>query len=157
MRATLSRSLSAPFIWGFNPIGEKYGLRTQVLDAITNADQQRNIQTGGVEVGSVGYQTAAVMAEQNIDNVKIIAGLPGLTTGYGGTHQAIEDLALMRMVPGLTVIDPCDATEIAQATAAIADFFSYHLAESFAVAADRAEQNYKVLDATAECCTGYQP
>ena len=50
-------------------------------------------------------------------NVKIVAGLPGLTTGYGGTHQAIEDLALMRMVPGLVVIDPCDATEIAQATA----------------------------------------
>jgi len=75
VRATLSRSLSAPFLWGFNPIGEKYGLRVQVFDAITNADQQRNIQTGGVEVGSVGYQSAAVMAEQNIENVKIIAGM----------------------------------------------------------------------------------
>ncbi|MGA8615219.1 MAG: ABC transporter substrate-binding protein [Xanthobacteraceae bacterium] len=75
VRATLSRSLSAPFIWGFNPIGEKYGLRTQVIDAITNADQQRNIQTGAVEIGSVGYQTAAAMAEQNIGNVKIIAGM----------------------------------------------------------------------------------
>ena len=50
-------------------------------------------------------------------NVKIVAGLPGLTTGYGGTHQAIEDLALMRMVPDLVVIDPCDATDITQATA----------------------------------------
>jgi ABC-type nitrate/sulfonate/bicarbonate transport system substrate-binding protein len=75
VRATLSRSLSAPFIWGFNVIGEKYGLRAQVLDAMTNADQQRNIQTGAVEVGSVGYQSAAVMAEQNISNVKIIAGM----------------------------------------------------------------------------------
>ncbi len=75
VRATLSRSLSAPFLWGFNPVGEKYGLRVQVLDAITNADQQRNIQTGGVEVGSVGYQSPAVMAEQNISNVKIIAGM----------------------------------------------------------------------------------
>jgi hypothetical protein len=75
VRATLSRSLSAPFLWGFNPIGERYGLRVQVLDAITNADQQRNIQTGGVEVGSVGYQSPAVMAEQNVSNVKIIAGM----------------------------------------------------------------------------------
>ncbi|HEY7245667.1 MAG TPA: ABC transporter substrate-binding protein [Xanthobacteraceae bacterium] len=75
VRATLSRSLSAPFIWGFNPIGQKYGLRAQVVDAMTNADQQRNIQTGAVEVGSVGYQTAAVMAEQNVGNVKIIAGM----------------------------------------------------------------------------------
>jgi ABC-type nitrate/sulfonate/bicarbonate transport system substrate-binding protein len=75
VRATLSRSLSAPFLWGFNPVGERYGLRVQVLDAITNADQQRNIQTGGVEVGSVGYQSPAGMAEQNIQNVKIIAGM----------------------------------------------------------------------------------
>ena len=75
IRATLSRSLSAPFLWGFNAVGEKYGLRVQVLDALTNADQQRNIQTGGVQVGSVGYQSAAVMAEQNVDNVKIIAGM----------------------------------------------------------------------------------
>jgi sulfonate transport system substrate-binding protein len=75
IRATLSRSLSAPFLWGFNAVGEKYGLRVQVLDALTNADQQRNIQTGGVEVGSVGYQSPAVMAEQNVGNVKIIAGM----------------------------------------------------------------------------------
>ncbi len=61
---------------------------------------------------------AIAIAHSNL-NVKIIAGLPGLTTGYGGTHQAIEDLALMRMIPGLTIIDPCDATEIAAATHAI--------------------------------------
>jgi sulfonate transport system substrate-binding protein len=75
IRATLSRSLSAPFLWGFNAVGEKYGLRVEVLDALTNADQQRNIQTGGVEIGSVGYQSAAVMAEQNVANMKIIAGM----------------------------------------------------------------------------------
>jgi transketolase len=66
------------------------------------------------------YDFIAIAVAHSRLNVKIIAGLPGLTTGYGGTHQAIEDLALMRMVPGLTVIDPCDATDIAQATAAIA-------------------------------------
>jgi ABC-type nitrate/sulfonate/bicarbonate transport system substrate-binding protein len=75
IRATLSRSLAAPFVWGFNPIGAKYGLRTEVVDGITNAEQQRNIQTGAVDVGSVGYQTAAIMAEQNVNNVKIIAGM----------------------------------------------------------------------------------
>ncbi|WP_296747414.1 transketolase C-terminal domain-containing protein [Mesorhizobium sp.] len=63
---------------------------------------------------------AIALAHSNL-NVKIIAGLPGLTTGYGGTHQAIEDLALMRMIPGLTIIDPCDATEIEAATEAIAE------------------------------------
>lgn len=66
------------------------------------------------------YDFIAIGAALGRANVKIIAGLPGLTTGYGGTHQGIEDLALMRSIPGLTVIDPCDATEVAQATAAIA-------------------------------------
>ena len=55
-------------------------------------------------------------------NVKIIAGLPGLTTGYGATHQGIDDIALMRSMPNMVVIDPCDATEIEQATRAIAEY-----------------------------------
>jgi transketolase len=55
-------------------------------------------------------------------NVKIICGLPGLTTFAGPTHQAIEDLALMRAMPGMTVVDPGDAVELYQATRAIAEF-----------------------------------
>ncbi len=67
------------------------------------------------------YDFIAIGAALSRTNVKIVAGLPGLTTGYGGTHQGIEDLALMRAVPNLTVIDPGDATEMAQATAAAAE------------------------------------
>lgn len=66
------------------------------------------------------YDFIAIGAALGGANVKIIAGLPGLTTTYGGTHQGIEDLALMRSIPNLTVIDPCDATELAQAVPAIA-------------------------------------
>jgi transketolase len=77
--------------------------------------------TYGVFATRRAYDFIAIALAHSRLNVKIIAGLPGLTTGYGGTHQAIEDLALMRMIPGLVVIDPCDATEIRQATEAIAD------------------------------------
>jgi transketolase len=66
------------------------------------------------------YDFIAIGAALGNANVKIIAGLPGLTTGYGGTHQGIEDLALMRSIPNLTVIDPCDATELAQIIPVIA-------------------------------------
>ena len=59
------------------------------------------------------------IAEENLP-VKIVCALPGLTTGYGPSHQATEDLAILRGMPNLTVIDPCDATEIAQAVPAIA-------------------------------------
>jgi len=44
-----------------------------------------------------------VIAEENL-NVKICCALPGLTTGYGPSHQATEDLAMMRGVPGLTIV-----------------------------------------------------
>lgn len=59
------------------------------------------------------------IAEEALD-VKIVCALPGLTTGYGPSHQATEDLAIFRGVPNLTIVDPCDALEIEQATAAIA-------------------------------------
>jgi transketolase len=61
-----------------------------------------------------------IIAEENLD-VKICCALPGLTTGYGPSHQATEDLAMMRAIPGLTVVDPCDALDIEQAVPQIAD------------------------------------
>jgi transketolase len=60
-----------------------------------------------------------VIAEENLD-VKLCCALPGLTTGYGPSHQATDDIALMRAIPGLTIVDPCDALEIGQAVPQIA-------------------------------------
>ena len=60
-----------------------------------------------------------VIAEENL-NVKICCALPGLTTGYGPSHAAIEDIAMMRGVPGLTIVDPCDALDLEQAVPQIA-------------------------------------
>lgn len=59
------------------------------------------------------------IAEDNLD-VNIVCALPGLTTGYGPSHQATEDLALMRTMPNMTVIDPCDALDIEQMVPAMA-------------------------------------
>ena len=61
-----------------------------------------------------------VIAEENL-NVKICCALPGLTTGYGPSHQATEDLAMMRAIPGLTIVDPCDALDLEQAVPQIAE------------------------------------
>ena len=61
-----------------------------------------------------------VIAEEHL-NVKIVCALPGLTTGYGPSHQACEDLALMRAMPGMVVLDPCDAVEIEQMVPAMAE------------------------------------
>jgi transketolase len=60
------------------------------------------------------------IAEENL-NVKIVCALPGLTTGYGPSHQATEDIAIFRGMPNITIIDPCDAQEIEQIVPAIAE------------------------------------
>ncbi|TDD86761.1 transketolase family protein [Saccharopolyspora karakumensis] len=54
-------------------------------------------------------------------NVNVIGGLPGLTTGYGPSHQATEDVAILRGIPGLTIVDPCDSVDIEQAVPQLAD------------------------------------
>jgi transketolase len=54
-------------------------------------------------------------------NVKIIGGHAGLVTGAdGATHQSLEDIALMRVLPNMTVVVPCDAEEASKATRALA-------------------------------------
>lgn len=55
-------------------------------------------------------------------NVKLCMTHAGITLGEdGGSHQAIEDLALMRVIPGMTVIVPCDANETHRAVNALAE------------------------------------
>jgi transketolase len=56
-------------------------------------------------------------------NVKICASHAGLTLGEdGATHQILEDIGLMKMLPGMTVIVPCDFNQTKAATIAIADY-----------------------------------
>ncbi len=55
-------------------------------------------------------------------NVKICASHAGLTLGEdGATHQILEDIGMMKMLPGMTVINPCDYNQTKAATIAIAD------------------------------------
>lgn len=61
---------------------------------------------------------AMAIAEEYLP-VKIVCALPGLTTGYGPSHQATEDLAIFRGLPNLTIVDPCDAIDVAEAVPAI--------------------------------------
>ena len=53
--------------------------------------------------------------------VRIVGFMPGVSSPGGPSHQAIEDVALMRAIPNMTVIDVADAVEIAKALPAIVD------------------------------------
>ena len=56
-------------------------------------------------------------------NVKICASHAGITLGEdGATHQILEDIGMMKMLPGITVINTCDYNQTKAATLAIADF-----------------------------------
>ncbi|MGO1244413.1 MAG: transketolase family protein [Sphingobacterium sp.] len=56
-------------------------------------------------------------------NVKICASHAGLTLGEdGATHQILEDIGLMKMLPGMTVINPCDFNQTKAATIALANY-----------------------------------
>lgn len=56
-------------------------------------------------------------------NVKICASHAGLTLGEdGATHQILEDIGMMKMLPGMTVIVPCDYAQTKAATIAVADY-----------------------------------
>lgn len=77
--------------------------------------------TYSVFVTRRAYDFVAIACAHSKADVKIFAGMPGLTNGYGATHQATEDLNMMRGIADLTIIDPCDATELTQVVRAVAD------------------------------------
>lgn len=57
-------------------------------------------------------------------NVKICASHAGLTLGEdGATHQILEDIGLMKMLPGMVVINPCDFNQTKAATLAISEYY----------------------------------
>ncbi|MCC7370521.1 MAG: transketolase family protein [Chloroflexi bacterium] len=79
------------------------------------------VTTYGVFASRRAFDQVAMAIALGRQNVKIFAFLPGLTTPGGPTHQAIEDVALMRSLPNMVVIDPADARELGQVVQAVAD------------------------------------
>jgi transketolase len=65
-------------------------------------------------------QIANAIAYPNLP-VRIIGFMPGVSTPGGPSHQAIDDIALMRALPNMTVIDVADAVEVRQVVEAIVD------------------------------------
>ena len=76
--------------------------------------------TYGVFATRRAYDQVAMALATGPSRAIVVAFLPGITTPFRATHQAIDDLALMRALPGMTVIDPADATELAAAVPAAA-------------------------------------
>jgi transketolase len=75
------------------------------------------VNTFGVFCTRRCYDQVAMAIAYPAANVKIAGFMPGLSSPGGPSHQATDDIALMRALPNMTVLDLADATEIAQAPA----------------------------------------
>ncbi|MGH8257852.1 MAG: transketolase family protein [Steroidobacteraceae bacterium] len=79
------------------------------------------VNTFGVFCTRRCYDQIAMAVAYPRLNVKIIGFMPGLSSPGGPSHQAIEDVALMRSLPNMTVVEPADAWEISQAVGAVSE------------------------------------
>lgn len=68
-----------------------------------------------------GEQIQMALATGRGNTAVVVAFLPGISTPFTATHQATDDLAIMRNVPGMTVMDPADATDMAATIRAAVD------------------------------------
>lgn len=99
-----------------NMIGISAGL--SLSGKIPYATTFANFATGRV------YDQIRQSVAYSHKNVKICASHAGLTLGEdGATHQILEDMGMMKMLPGFTVINPCDYHQTKAATIAIADHY----------------------------------
>lgn len=98
-----------------NMIGLAAGLA--IGDKVPFTGTFANFSTGRV------YDQIRQSVAYSNKNVKICASHAGVTLGEdGATHQILEDLGLMKMLPNMTVINPCDYNQTKAATIAIADY-----------------------------------
>jgi transketolase len=79
------------------------------------------VNTFGVFCTRRCFDQIAISVAYPALNVKIVGFMPGLSSPGGPSHQAIEDVALMRSLPNMSVIEPADAIETQQVVAAVAD------------------------------------
>jgi ABC-type nitrate/sulfonate/bicarbonate transport system substrate-binding protein len=104
VRIAMARSVSVLPLWGIEQFAAKHGFRVELLASANNAEMQRQLQSG-VELASLGYQSPAVMAEQNVDSIKILGGVytggQNLIVRTGVEVKSWKDLEGKRIgVPG---------------------------------------------------------
>jgi transketolase len=79
------------------------------------------VHTFGVFATRRAYDQVAIAIAYPALPVRIIGFMPGVSSPGGPSHQAIDDVALMRALPNMTVIDVADAVEVSQVPEAIVD------------------------------------
>jgi ABC-type nitrate/sulfonate/bicarbonate transport system substrate-binding protein len=74
IRIMVARSISAVPMLSIGPFAEKYGLKTEILPFATNGEMQNGLRSGSAELGQLGLQNPAILADQGATDVKVIFG-----------------------------------------------------------------------------------
>jgi len=116
----------APFAQAFPDRSVNVGMAEEDLIAVavglSKADFVPVATTFAVFATRRALDFIAIQCALNRANVKIVAALPGIYSTFGPTHQGIDDIGHMRVLPNMTVIDPCDNVEMQEAIAAAVEF-----------------------------------
>lgn len=118
LSADLSRYTDVlPFAEAFPERHVQVGMAEQNLMGIAGGLAKRGLLpvavTYGVFATRRAYDQLAMALCTGASRGIVVAFLPGITTPFRATHQAVDDLALTRAIPGLTVVDPLDAVDLA--------------------------------------------
>ncbi len=92
-----------------------------VASGLARAGRCVLVHTFGVFATRRPLEQIALQVAYPALDVKIIGFMPGLSSPGGPSHQAVEDVALMRSLPNMTVLDVADATEVSQVVPLLAD------------------------------------
>jgi transketolase len=86
-----------------------------VAAGLAKSDLRPILVTYGVFITRRAYDQVAMALATGGPPVVLVGFMPGITTPFRATHQSIDDLALMRALPGMSVVDPADRGELAAA------------------------------------------
>lgn len=103
----------------FFSIGIQEANMIGVASGMARCDDMPFVHSFCVFVTRRVYDQVAMQVAYPRTNVKIVGFIPGLTTPLGVSHQAIDDMALMRSLPNMTVVEPCGPEQVQAAVQAV--------------------------------------
>ena len=121
--STMSKTFAKAFPDRFFNMGIAEGNMAAVAAGMATCGKKPYISSFAMFVAGRAYEQVRNSIGYPHLNVKCAGSHGGLSVGEdGATHQCIEDFALMRAIPGMMVLNPCDANEMRLAMAALAEY-----------------------------------
>lgn len=122
-QATMTKTFAAKFPERFFDCGIAEANMTTMAAGMSTCGLKPFTNTFAIFAAGRAYEQVRNSIGYPHMNVTVVGSHGGVSVGEdGATHQMLEDLALMRAIPGMTVVNPCDANEMRQAVEALINY-----------------------------------